>query len=319
MDFYTIVVGIHVTQAFIDEYFEILKDSKTWKSGWNWRKKYYDIAKRLEPYSKGNFQLSFISKLLHTVDNTFPIYDKNVRGVLDISNNTGSSYSDKATNGEKILEQLKKQYAALAKNVDFGELVKQVNCFSGSTISFVKKCDFIFWVMGDIALKTKKAGKKSGKTSVKGSAAGKGAGTKSGAAANTSGNSTGEANSEENTNIEKETFDMEMEEYYARKESGTYPYNLLESIFGREAENTEDAQKGAELEKTLSEIIELRLTDEEKTVLFKVYRDGKSLAEIAEEQSSDPYETYIHMAASLRKLRHPSSSKLLKGFLKEEQ
>lgn len=121
-----------------------------------------------------------------------------------------------------------------------------------------------------------------------------------------------------NTNIYKEIFTMEMEEYYARKVSGTYPYNLLESIFGREAESTEDAQKGAELEKTLSEIIELRLTDEEKTVLFKVYKNGKSIAEIADEQGADPYEIYIHMAASLRKLRHPSSSKLLKGFLKEE-
>ena len=310
---------LQVSSGFISEYFEILEDSKIWVSGWDWRTKYHEIAKRLEPYSEGKFQLSFISKLLHTVDNTFPIYDKNVREILDISNNTGSSYSDKAKNGEEILEQLKKQYAALKKNKNFGKLVKQVNCFSGSTISFEKKCDFIFWVMGDFALKTKKAGKKSGKTSVKGSAAGKGAGTKSGAAANTSGNSTGEANSEENTNIEKETFDMEMEEYYARKVSGTYPYNLLESIFGREAENTEDAQKGAELEKTLSEIIDLRLTDEEKIVLFKVYRDGKSLAEITEEQGADPYEIYIHMAASLRKLRHPSSSKLLKGFLKEEQ
>ena len=111
---------------------------------------------------------------------------------------------------------------------------------------------------------------------------------------------------------------MEMEEIYAEKVSGTYPYNLLESIFGREAENTEDAQKGAELEKTLSEIIELRLTDEEKTVLFKVYRDGKSIVEIADEQGADPYEIYIHMHAWLRKLRHPSSSKVLKRFLKEE-
>ena len=310
---------LRAPRPFIDECFEILEDSKTWGSGWAWRTKYHEIAKRLEPYSEGKFQLSFISKLLHTVDNTFPIYDKNVREILDIPNNTGSSYSDKATNGEKILEQLKKQYAALAKNVYFGKLVDKVSCFSGSIISFEKKCDFIFWVMGDFALKTKKAGKKSGKTSVKGSAAGKGTSTKSGAAANTSGNSASEADSEENTNIQKEIFDMEMEEIYARKVSGMYPYNLLESIFGREAENTEDAQKGAELEKTLSEIIELRLTDEEKTVLFKVYRDGKSLAEIAEEQSADPYETYIHMAASLRKLRHPSSSKLLKGFLQEEQ
>ena len=42
---------------------------------------------------------------------------------------------------------------------------------------------------------------------------------------------------------------MEMEEIYTWKVSGTYPYNLLESIFGREAENTEDAQKGANLKK----------------------------------------------------------------------
>lgn len=60
----------------------------------------------------------------------------------------------------------------------------------------------------------------------------------------------------------------------------------MKGILGKEAENTKDAQKGTELEKTLSEIIELRLTDEEKTVLFKVYKDGKSLAEIAEEQST---------------------------------
>lgn len=148
LDFYTIVVGIHVTQAFIDEYFEILKDSKTWKSGWNWRKKYYDIAKRLEPYSKGNFQLSFISKLLHTVDNTFPIYDKNVRKVLGLPCNTGSTYSGKEANGETILEQLKEKYADLQIDRDFNILVNKVTCWSGVKISFVKKCDFIFWVMG---------------------------------------------------------------------------------------------------------------------------------------------------------------------------
>ena len=112
---------------------------------------------------------------------------------------------------------------------------------------------------------------------------------------------------------------MEMDEIYAKKKNGIYPYNLLESIFGREAESTEDAQKGEELEKALSEIIELRLTDEEKTVLFKGYRDGKSIVEIADEQGAEPYSIYLHEAAALRKLRHPSSSKLLKVFLKKEQ
>lgn len=112
---------------------------------------------------------------------------------------------------------------------------------------------------------------------------------------------------------------MEMDEIYAKKKNGIYPYNLLESIFGREAESTEDAQKGAELEKTLSEIIELRLTEEEKEVLFKVYKNGKSIAEIADEQGAEPYSIYLHEAAALRKLRHPSSSKLLKVFVKKEQ
>ena len=122
---------LQVPSGFIDEYFEILKDSKTWESGWDWRKKYYDIAKRLEPYSKGNFQLSFISKLLHTVDNTFPIYDKNVRKVLGLPRNTGSTYSGKEANGETILEQLKEKYADLQIDRDFNILVNKVTCFRG--------------------------------------------------------------------------------------------------------------------------------------------------------------------------------------------
>ena len=326
LDFYQIKIGKHVTQPFMEDYFALLKESKKWGK-WDVHAMHGYVAARLEPYKnlKGQqtYQYSFISKLLHTANNELPIYDQNVWKVVEEKGSpAGTSkmpYAKRINRFVSTLDKIGVLYKGLAKNQTFKNLLGTVTCWSRVKISFVKKCDFIFWVMGDIALKTKKAGKKSGKTSVKGSAAGKGAGTKSGAAANTSGNSTGEANSEENTNIEKETFDMEMEEYYARKVSGTYPYNLLESIFGREAENTEDAQKGAELEKTLSEIIELRLTDEEKTVLFKVYRDGKSLAEIAEEQGADPYEIYIHMAASLRKLRHPSSSKLLKCFLKEEE
>ena len=325
LDFYSIVVGIHVTPAFIDEYFEIMKESKAWGKKWDVHTMHGYVAARLEPYKnlKGQqtYQCSFISKLLHTTNNELPIFDKNVGEVVEgIGNPAGTPkmpYAKRINCGVSTLDDIGDLYKGLDGDPTFESLLGTVKCFSGLKISFEKKCDFIFWVMGDIALKTKKAGKKSGKTSVKGSATGKSAGVKSSVAANTLGNSAGEADSEEN--MKKETFNMEMEEIYARKVSGTYPYNLLESIFGREAENTEDAQKGAELEKTLSEIIELRLTDEEKTVLFKVYRDGKSLTEIAEEQGADPYETYIHMAASLRKLRHPSSSKLLKCFLKEEE
>ena len=48
---------------------------------------------------------------------------------------------------------------------------------------------------------------------------------------------------------------MEMEEIYARKVSGTYPYNLLKSIFGRKDENTEEAKMDEELSAWLDEVI----------------------------------------------------------------
>ena len=53
-------------------------------------------------------------------------------------------------------------------------------------------------------------------------------------------------------------------------------------------------------------------------VFFKVYKNGKSIAEIADEQGAEAYSIYLNKAAVIRKLRHPSSSKQLKGFLKEE-
>ena len=211
LDFYQIKIGKHVTQPFMEDYFALLKESKKWGK-WDVHAMHGYVAARLEPYKnlKGQqtYQYSFISKLLHTANNELPIYDQNVWKVVEEKGSpAGTSkmpYAKRINRFVSTLDKIGVLYKGLAKNQTFKNLLGTVTCWSRVKISFVKKCDFIFWVMGDFALKTKKAGKKSGKTSVKGSAAGKGAGTKSGAAANTSGNSTGEANSEENTNIEKE-------------------------------------------------------------------------------------------------------------------
>lgn len=110
---------------------------------------------------------------------------------------------------------------------------------------------------------------------------------------------------------------MEMEEVYAMETEGVYPYNLLYSIFGeRRIDSETENQTNAELENELSKIIDAKLTKEETEVLFKIYKEGKSINEIAAEKGADPYTIYCYAAASLRKLRHPSSSKNLKKFLK---
>lgn len=183
LDFYTIVVGRHVTQAFIDEYFALLKESKEWGENWDEHAMHGYVAACLKPYGnlKGqqNYQYSFISKPLHTANNELPIYDRNIHKVLEIKGNPAGT--PEMPYGERIncmvftLDKIGDLYKDLAQDHTFIELTEKVKCFSGLDISFAKKCDFIFWVMGDIALKTKKAEPKGSKTSVKGSAASKGA------------------------------------------------------------------------------------------------------------------------------------------------
>lgn len=156
LDFYTIVVGIHVTQAFIDEYFALLKESKEWGKKWDVHTMHDYVAARLEPYKnlKGQqtYQCSFISKLLHTANDELPIYDRNIHKVLEIERDpTGTPempYGERINCGVSTLDKIGDLYKGLAKDPTFMSLLGTVTCWSGVKISFVKQCDFIFWVMG---------------------------------------------------------------------------------------------------------------------------------------------------------------------------
>ena len=142
------------------------------------------------------YQCSFISKLLHTANknNELPIYDQNIRKVLEIKGNpAGTSempYARRINYFVSTLVDIGDLYKGLAKDPTFMSLLGMVTCWSRVKISFEKKCDFIFWVMGDFVLKVEKTVKKVSKSvSVKGSAASESAG----AFVRTSGNSPGEA------------------------------------------------------------------------------------------------------------------------------
>ena len=160
LDFYSIVVGIHVTPAFIDEYFEIMKESKAWGKKWDVHTMHGYVAARLEPFlfpskngdKKKKYQYSFISKLLHTANNELPIYDQNVWKVVEETGNPAGTpqmpYARRINYFVSTLDVIGNLYKDLAKDSTFIELTEKVKCFSGLDISFAKKCDFIFWVMG---------------------------------------------------------------------------------------------------------------------------------------------------------------------------
>lgn len=160
LDFYSIVVGIHVTPAFIDEYFEIMKESKAWGKKWDVHTMHGYVAARLEPFlfpskngdKKKKYQYSFISKLLHTANNELPIYDQNVWKVVEETGNPAGTpqmpYARRINYFVSTLDKIGVLYKGLEGDLTFERLLGTVKCFSGLKISFEKKCDFIFWVMG---------------------------------------------------------------------------------------------------------------------------------------------------------------------------
>ena len=132
LDFYSIVVGIHVTPAFIDEYFALLKESKEWGENWDEHAMHGYVAARLEPYKnlKGQqtYQCSFISKLLHTANNELPIYDQNVWEVVKTTekNPTGTStmpYGKRINCGVSTLDDIGDLYKGLEGDLTFKRLL----------------------------------------------------------------------------------------------------------------------------------------------------------------------------------------------------
>lgn len=160
LDFYQIRENTYVTSDFIKEYFKLLEESKGWGKKWDVHAMHGYVAARLEPFlfpskngdKKKKYQYSFISKLLHTANNELPIYDQNVWKVVEETGSPAGTpqmpYARRINYFVSTLDVIGNLYKDLAKDSTFIELTEKVKCFSGLDISFAKKCDFIFWVMG---------------------------------------------------------------------------------------------------------------------------------------------------------------------------
>lgn len=88
------------------------------------------ILKRLyEVPSYGQKQklyLSFGTKLLHTIDNNLPIYDRNIAYVLKLENQITGTLEAKIKNRIDIYDELKKDFESLLKNSEIISCLKDI-------------------------------------------------------------------------------------------------------------------------------------------------------------------------------------------------
>ena len=96
---------------------------------------------------------------------------------------------------------------------------------------------------------------------------------------------------------------------YIKEVNGNYPLNVMRMIF-----DCNDAD-GVGVAEFLEQFIPDRLDGDERTIFEGVFKEGKTFAQLAVTVGKTPHTLYHIYCNLLRKLRHPSSSRLLKKYV----
>lgn len=95
-------------------------------------------------------QLSFISKLFHTIDDSRPIFDRHVYAAFKMDRHRGT-IEKMISEDERLLEYMSATYQQMET---LGLITKPIRAFdskfTNNGISFVKKADFLIWKLGEI-------------------------------------------------------------------------------------------------------------------------------------------------------------------------
>lgn len=114
---------------------------------------FVDVAKQLSQVD-GRHEFSFISKMLHTIDPSRPIYDSQVDQALQIHRTYLSNTDAKIRQDEEILKQISFVYQCLEAS---SEMVEPLAAFDriipNRTMPIAKKLDFLLWALGGIEKK----------------------------------------------------------------------------------------------------------------------------------------------------------------------
>lgn len=133
-----------LTQTFFDKYFQLLEDRET------------DLRKILKvlskiPRRKGDYavELSFATKLIHTIDNNSPIFDSNVAKVFGLKLKHIRDLDQKIEDRIHVYELLKRKFERLLKSPEIREIISDFKEKLGVNINDVKMLDFILWKLGE--------------------------------------------------------------------------------------------------------------------------------------------------------------------------
>jgi len=110
------------------------------------------------PRRKGDYavELSFASKLIHTIDNNQPIYDSRIAKIFDIKSNYDiKDINERINDRLAMYNLLKRKFNEILTSQEARELVKDFKEELKVNIGDVKMLDFILWQLGDIIIKQK--------------------------------------------------------------------------------------------------------------------------------------------------------------------
>jgi hypothetical protein len=98
-----------------------------------------------------SFQLSFVTKMLHTMDNNFPIYDSEVASMLNIRNYYDGNFEKKLIKSILLIEELKNKYDEIIQNNLLSKPFQFFDKkFENNKLTKTKKLDFIIWKAGNL-------------------------------------------------------------------------------------------------------------------------------------------------------------------------
>lgn len=111
---------------------------------------FYAAMKEIGKYGDDKMQPSFVSKLVHSINKTEPIYDSKVKIFLEKEEPQGDSIEERIKSAIQIYEEIKRFY----KNDEYAVLREQMlTVFDekfpwAKEISETKKIDFVIWALG---------------------------------------------------------------------------------------------------------------------------------------------------------------------------
>ena len=134
-----------VSQKYRDAYFQFFEAHKNDAS-----LSFIDAAMALYPVDNKH-EFSFISKMLHTINPSHPIYDSRVERVLKLGHGYGQSLDQRLAKDVQILERLTCTYQELYASGKLTDLLNEIDAVTpGFQMSMEKKMDFIIWALGSI-------------------------------------------------------------------------------------------------------------------------------------------------------------------------